>query len=183
MSTATTLLTAEEYFQLPDLGYPSELVRGQIVEMNIPAPKHGSVCANVVHIGLLYRDEHKSIRVFCNDTAVITEREPDTVRGPDVWFARVEKLAKGPLPSGYLDVVPDVAFEVLSPSDRWDKVLAKVSEYLAAGVPVVCVLDPDEETAQLFFPDQPNRTFTAEEELTFPDLLPGFSVRVGRFFE
>lgn len=184
MSTATTLITAEEYANMPDPGRPTELVQGRIVEMNQPIPQHGYVCLNA---GSILRDfvrQNDLGRVFSNDSGVITERNPDTVRGPDVWYLSYQKLGKGPLPKKYLDAVPDLAIEVLSPDDRWSKVLAKVAEYLNAGVPVVCVLDPDKQTAQLFYPDEPsNRTLSAEDDLSFPEVLPGFSVGVGSLFE
>ncbi len=72
--------------------------------------------------------------------------------------------------------------EVRSPSDRWPKVLAKVAEYLNAGVAVVCVLDPDPEQALLFAADRPVRVLQADEELAIPEILGAFRVAVGRFF-
>lgn len=184
MSTATTLITAEEYAKLPDVGRPTELVRGRIVETNVPIPQHGYVCLNA---GAILRDfvrKNDLGRVFSNDSGVITTRDPDTVRGPDVWYVSYQKLSKGPLPDKYLDVVPDLAIEVLSPDHRWRKVFKKVAEYLDLGVPVVCVLDPDHQSAELFYPDDPaRRTLSADDELTFPGALPGFSVRVGELFE
>ena len=82
-------------------------------------------------------------RVLSNDTGVITERGPDTVRGADISFYSFARVPKGPLPDRYLDTPPDLVVEVLSPSDRWPKVLAKVAEYLDAGTTVVLVLDDE----------------------------------------
>ena len=84
---------------------------------------------------------------------------------------------------GYLDVVPNLAVEVKSPDDRWKDILAKVAEYLNAGVSVVCVLDPKRSTVTVYQPDQPEQTFNADDTLTLPTVLPGFSVVVRRFFE
>ena len=183
MSTTTALMTAEEFIQM-QLDYPCELVRGEIVEMNQPAPLHGFVCLNV---GSILRDFVRTNdlgRAFGNDSGVITERDPDTVRGPDVWYASFDKIPRGKLPPNYLDAIPDIAIEVLSPEDRWSRVLAKIAEFLDAGVPVVCVLDPEEETAELFHTDHAkDRKLTADDDLTFPEVLPGFSVRVGELFE
>lgn len=184
MSTATTRITAEEYAKMPDTGRPTELVRGRIVEINQPIPQHGYVCGNVSRILGNFVHDNNLGRIFTNDTGVITTRDPDTVRGPDVWYLSYQKLPKGPLPKRYLDIVPDLAIEVLSPDDRWSKVFKKVSEYLELGVPVVCVLDPDHRTAELFYPDDPGRrTLSADDELTFPEVLPGFSVCVEELFE
>lgn len=184
MSTATKLITAEEFAAMPSKDKPCELVRGEIVEMNQPIPLHGYVCLNV---GAILREFVKKSdlgRVFGNDAGVITERDPDTVRGPDVWYASYDKVPRGKLPKNYLDCVPDIAIEVLSPDDRWSRVLGKIAEFLCAGVPVVCVLDPDDETAESFHSDHSkDRKLSAGEELTFPEILPGFSVRVGQLFE
>jgi Uma2 family endonuclease len=183
MATVEALLTAEEYARLDDNGRPSELVRGRIVEMNPPIPRHGQICSKVDRIVGNFADEHESGHVISNDSAVITERDPDTVRGADISFYSFRKVPKGPFPRGYLSVVPDLIFEVRSPDDRWKKIQLKVGEYLAAGVSVVCVLDDDPSTAYVYAADQPVRTLTADDELTFPDILPGFRVQVRRFFE
>jgi len=184
MSTATTLITAEEYARMPETDRPTELVRGRIVEMNQPIPLHGYICGNVSRILGNFVHENDLGRVFTNDSGVITTRDPDTVRGPDIWYAGYEKLPKGPLPKTYLDVVPDLVIEVLSPDDRWSRVLGKVAEYLNIGVPIVCVVNPDGATAQVFYRDNPHsRTLASGDELTFPDVLPGFSVRVHELFE
>ena len=67
----------------------------------------------------------------------------------------MKRFRRGPLPQGYLDVPPDLVFEVRSEHDRWAKVTEKVAEYLNAGVPVVVVLDPDTETARVHYADAP----------------------------
>jgi Uma2 family endonuclease len=100
-----------------------------------------------------------------------------------VWYVSYQKVKKGPLPDEYLSVPPDIVFEVLSRDDRWKDLYAKVAEYLAVGVPVVCVVNPKDETARLFFADEPEVILTAADELTFPNQLPGFSVLVQRLFE
>ena len=145
MSTASVttpaLLTAEEFAQRPDPGYPEELVRGRIVPMPMPKPRHGEICNRVGRILGDYGEDRDLGRVLSNDTGVITERGPDTVRGADISFYSFARVPKGPLPDRYLDTPPDLVVEVLSPSDRWPKVLAKVAEYLDAGTTVVLVLD------------------------------------------
>ena len=86
MSTTETLLTAEEYARLPDNGRPTELVRGRVIEMNPPAPRHGQVCFRVGRIVAEFAEAHGIGQIICNDSGVITERDPDTVRGADVVF-------------------------------------------------------------------------------------------------
>jgi Uma2 family endonuclease len=177
------LYTAEEFGRRPDPGYPEELVRGRIVTMPPPGSRHGKVCYNsAYHVGR-YLEDHDVGHVLTNDSGVITERGPDTVRGADVCFYSYERVPKGPLPPGYLYVVPDLVFEVLSPDDRWRKVLGKVTEYLNAGVRVVVVLDPERRQLYLFDGDEPVRILTDQDELTLPGVLGEFRVPVSRFFD
>jgi Uma2 family endonuclease len=178
------LLTVEEFARRPDPGTPTELVRGRIVRMNPPKPYHGWVCVNAAYILREYADAHDLGYVMGNDSGVITGRNPDTLRGADVAFYSHAKVPKGTLPrDSYLVVVPDLVVEVRSPDDRWPKVIEKVADYLNAGVPVVLVLDPEEQKLYLYSADAPVRTLPAGDELSLPDLLPGFAVTVGRFFE
>ena len=178
-------MTVEEFARRPDPGYPEELVRGRIVAMNPPKPYHGYVCLNAGRILGNYVEEHDLGYVLSNDSGVITERDPDTLRGADVCFYSYAKVPKGTLPRDrYLDVPPDLAIEVLSPDDRWPKVLAKVAEYLNAGVPVVGVLDPEHLTMHLFEGDRPVRILSEGDELALPSLLgEDFRVAVRRFFD
>jgi Uma2 family endonuclease len=176
------LYTAEEFGRRPDPGYPEELVRGRIVRMPLPGSRHGKVCSNTAYRVGRYLENHDRGHVL-NLSGVITERGPDTVRGADVCFYSYERVPKGPLPPGYLDVVPDLIFEVLSPEDRWPRVLGKVAEYLNAGVRVVVVLDPERRTLYLFEGDEPTRILTDQDELTLPSVLGEFRVPVSRFFD
>jgi Uma2 family endonuclease len=187
MSTASVttpaLLTAEEFAERPDPGYPEELVRGRVVPMPFSKPRHGEICASAGRIlGNRVKDGDLG-RVLSNDSGVITERGPDTVRGADISYYCYARVPKGPLPDRYRDTSPDLVVEVLSPSDRWPKVLAKVAEYLDAGTIIVIVLDDQRRLAHVYRADGTTRMLGADEELTVPDLLGDFRVRVGRFFE
>ncbi len=183
MPVAEALLTVEDYLALPDDGRSYELVRGRRVPVNMPKLRHGQVCVKTIRLVGKYLDADDRGHLVSNDTGVVTERDPDTVRGADVAFYSYERVPRGPLPREYLDVTPDLIFEVRSPGDRWGKILTKVGEYLEAGVTVVCVLDEITETAHVYRPDQVVQVFTADQELTLPDVLPGFAVTVQRFFE
>jgi len=187
MSTASVstpaLLTAEQFDERPDPGYPEELVRGRVVPMPMPRPRHGEICSRAVRILGAHAEDRDLGRVLCNDTGVITERGPDTVRGADISYYSFARVPKGPFPDRYLDTPPDLVVEVVSPSDRWPKVLAKVAEYLDAGTTVVLVLDDQRRLAHLYQDDGTTRLLGAEEELTLPNLLGDFRVKVGRFFE
>jgi Uma2 family endonuclease len=130
-----------------------------------------------------FLERHPTGCVVSNDAGIITERDPDSVRGADIAYYSFERVPKGPLPEGLLSVAPEVVFEVLSPSDRWSDVQVKVAEYLDAGVRAVCVVDDDTRSIHVFRIDQPMRVFKTAEEFTLPDVLGEFRVMVARFFE
>jgi Uma2 family endonuclease len=181
-ATSEKLLTAEEYLLLPDDGQPTELVRGRVVTMNVPNTLHGWICAKIARIVGNFVEETDQGRVTSNDSGVVTERNPDTVRGADVAFYSYTRLPKESSLEGYSSVAPDVVFEVKSPSDRWKAIVTKLAEYLNAGVQAVCVADPEHRTEILYRPDEPVVILRNDDELTFPSLLPGFVVKINRFF-
>ncbi len=185
MATADLLMTAVEYWLLPDDGPPTELVRGRIVPMNMPTPRHGYFCVNVAAILREHVRQNDLGRIMGNDSGVLTERDPDTVRGADVAYFSYERLPRGPIPEGYLDVLPELVVEVRSQTDRWTEIINKVGEYLTAGVGVVCVLDPQSVQAFVFYSsDQSPRVFGADEELMLPEVFGDrFHVAVRHFFE
>jgi Uma2 family endonuclease len=182
-ATAPTPMTAAEFARRPDPGHPEELIRGRIVPMPQTTRRHGEICSQGVYLFRRFLDDHDLGRVVCNDAGVITERDPDTVRGADIAFYSYQRVPKGPMPSDYGAEPPELVVEVRSRSDRWPKVLAKVAEYLNAGVLAVVVLDDDSRTALLCLADQGPRRLGPDDELTIPEILPGFSVPVRRFFE
>src|SRR5262245_6579284 len=152
MSTATQkkLLTAEEFFLLPDPGDGSqqELVRGEVITMPPPGGMHGVSCSKVDRKLGAYANEGNRGTVACNDTGFITERGPDSVRGPDVAYWSKEKLPV--VPVGYIEVAPDMLVEVLSPSNTSKQIRAKLQEYFAKGVRMVWVVAPEDRTLTIY---------------------------------
>jgi Uma2 family endonuclease len=184
MATGTSLMTADQYAALPDPhGYPTELIKGNLVTMTPPRPRHGQVCARVAYLLQRYLEDYDVGQVLTNDSGVVTEHNPDTVRGADIAFYRYERVPKGPMPGDLLDVAPDVVFEVLSPTDRWSEVQVKVAEYLDVEVRAVCVVDDQTRSVHVFRSDQPMRIFKADDEFSLPDIFGNFRVNVQRFFE
>ncbi len=177
------LLTAEEFAARPDPGYPEELVRGRIIRMPPPRIRHGQICFQAAFLLGLFVKERGLGHVLTNDSGVVTERDPDSVRGPDVSYYSYERLPQGPLPSIYATKSPELVIEVRSPAERWPKTLAKVAEYLEAGTNVVVVLDDEGDIAHVYEANGDNRMLHSEEDLVLPSVLPDFRVRVGCFFE
>ncbi|MDZ4687513.1 MAG: Uma2 family endonuclease [Planctomycetaceae bacterium] len=175
-------ITAEEYLKLAPSDRPSELVRGRIVVMNPPFSAHGYWCVQIAGILREYVRAHKLGRVIGNDGGVITERNPDTVRGADVAYYSYERVPRGPLPKGYWPA-PELAVEVRSSDDRWKTLVKKTSEYLEAGVLNVVIVEPEKQTVHIYSPDREAEILTIADTLTLPESLPGFSVSVGEIFE
>ena len=176
-----TALTAEE-FARRHAGDYVELIDGQVEPLPMPKFPHGKVCAKAVrYLGNFIEDN--DLGVLCsNDTFVLTRRNPDRVRGADVCYWRKDRLPPGDLP----DIIPnppDLVVEVRSPTDAWTKAFAKVIEYLEAGVRVVVLIDPGTATASVYRPDELQQIHDNGDELTLPDVLPGFAVPVRKFFE
>jgi Uma2 family endonuclease len=183
MATAEALITADEFGRRPDPGYPEELVQGRIVTMPPPTPLHGKVCGQAYYLLRRSADEQELGHVMSNDSGVITERDPDTVRGADVSFYRYDRLPKGSIPSGYFAFPPNLIVEVCSSDDRWRDILEKVSEYLEAGVTAVVVLDPKSRTAHVFRGDRAPEQLGPEDDLILPEILGDFKVKLARFFD
>lgn len=186
MSTARAsigerLLTAEEYAEL-SLPVRTELIRGKVVEVLWSLPRKSLVCGQVFRLLDDFVRPYGCGYVFPNCTGFLTRRGPDTVRGPDVCYYSYARMPKGQVPNTYTDVAPEIVFEVVSPSDRWRDVLEKVVEYLDAGVLVVCVLDPEQETAHINTVQKVGEVLSGDDTLTFEEILPGFSVRVSEIF-
>jgi Uma2 family endonuclease len=184
MSTAVVpkLLTAEEYFELPDDGQRTELVAGKVVPMNMPGYRHGRICNRIGRLIGNFAEEHHLGTTINNDAGIITARNPDVVRGADVSFYSFARVPEGEEPVGYPNAVPEIVFEVVSPSNTRRQITVKTGEYLIAGVNVVCVVDPSYKTVNLNFPDQPTKELEGDDALTFAD-LPGFTLPVSKFFE
>lgn len=183
MSIAPSPISAERFAEMT-FDVPVELVRGEIVEMTPPDLVHGQVCGNVVFLlKSLLRDVGRRGCVAGNDSGIVTERDPDTVRGADVALVFDDRLPEGRIPRGYTDLIPNLCVEVLSRWDRWRDVHRKIDEYLERGVSQVWIVDPQRRTLQVFRADEPPATYAESEEFRDDPLLPGFACRVADLFE
>jgi Uma2 family endonuclease len=180
--TPPKLVTAEEYIQLPGSLGRTELRRGVVVRMPPPGFRHGEVCSTIHHYIDNFVRAHDLGRTLTNDTGIITERDPDTVRGADVSFYSYARVPKGQSPIGYAGASPEIVFEVVSPSNTRQAIANKTGEYLNANINAVCIADPEHQTVNLHFADLPTEKLTGEQPLTFSD-LPGFSLPVRKLFE
>jgi Uma2 family endonuclease len=178
-------MTAEEFcdwvHQPENANKWFELVRGEVIELPPPMKPHGVVALNVGRILGNFTVERNKGYVTCNDAGVILERDPDTVRGPDVAVYE-DADSFDELHPKYGEVPPRLAVEVLSPNDRADRVQRKITDYLRNGVELVWVVDPEMRTLTVYRPDQGPRVLQGNEEVTGEEVLPGFRCRLSDFF-
>ncbi len=180
MSTATVpaLITAEQFAEM-NLDGPYELVCGEIVEMTRPGGLHGFVCMKVGARLNAWAESTDFGCVICNDVGVVTK--PKSVRGPDVILIPWSRLPGRRLPSGWFENPPVLVVEVLSPTDRWNAMLAKAGEYHDAGVDEVWVINPSTRMVTIFDADADPSQFSADALLTSRH-LPGFECSVAALF-
>lgn len=141
------------------------------------------MCANAIAILADIAKSHGLGRVTGEDSDMVIRGEADSVLGPDAAFHSFATISGDRVPHQHPTVSPDLVIEARSPSDRWRDIAARAVEYLAAGVKLVAVLDPEARTLTVFTDEASPKTLTGNEEFTAPDILPGFAVPVGRFFD
>lgn len=177
-----TLMTAEDLMANPVPNKCTELVAGHILVREPAGYRHGYVASQfLIVIGNFVRANRLG-HVLASETGFTLFRNPDTVRAPDVAFVRTDRLPN-PLPRGYAEFAPDLTVEVLSPSDRTGKVLAKVGDWIEAGARLVWIVDPERRTARVYRADGTHSTLTANDSLDGEDVLPGFSVLLSEMLD
>jgi Uma2 family endonuclease len=103
-------------------------------------------------------------------------------RKPDVTYVKLDRLPDKAIPEGDLLIAPDLVVEVLSPSNTGIDLEDKLDEYLAAGVPMVWIVNPDRRTIRVYRNDGTTRLFRADDKIADEPLLPGFSLKAGDVF-
>ncbi len=178
--TIAHLLTAEEAFWLNPAEH-WELVDGRIVEVSPVKKRHGRILARLGRRIEEHVEAHRLGEVYVGDVGFILRRDPDTVRAPDLAFISSARLPEVEEET-FSSVVPDLAVEILSPSDRWADVERKIAEYLQSGVASVWVLDPSRNEVRTFRRGAPARILGADEQLSDPDVLPGLALNIASLF-
>ena len=182
-ATVTKLLTADELLRLYSRGVRGELIRGVLHETMPTGQEHGEI---VVNLGAELRNFVKPRRLgrlTASDAGVWLERDPDTVREPDVAFFPAEKIPRGVRVRGYSETVPDLVAEIVSPDDSRSEVRDKALMWLNHGVRMVWVVHPEERTVDVYRPDLAVATLGEDTFLDGGDVLPGFNCAVSAVFD
>ncbi len=169
--TATPQLAFDD-----DLDY--EIVDGQ-KEVKMAGARHGRIGARLIFKLEGYLEQNPIGGVYISNT---TFQIGASERMPDVSFVSAARIPEEGMPSSKWEIPPDLAVEVISPNDVWEKVNDKVREYFAAGVQQVWLVSQQGQQVMIYDSPTQIRVVTADEDLTSETLLPGFKCRVADLF-
>jgi Uma2 family endonuclease len=116
------------------------------------------------------------------EAGYVLGRDPDTVRGPDVSYVRADRIPASGIPEGFWTLAPDLAVEIVSPSETADEVREKVRDFLAAGTPLVWTIYPRTSEVVVHTADGLARTYGGTDVLEYARVLPGFACTVAELF-
>ena len=176
LSTATDLLAMGS-------DAPYELIEGELVEVSPSKGRASVIALNIVEPLRPFVRRHKLGEVTGADGGYLLSRNPDTVRAPDVGFIRAELVPDGLPEDDFVPFPPDLAVEVMSPSDRWIDVERKAHRYLDAGTRLVWVARNDRRAVVVFAPGRTPVELSQNDTLDGEDVLPGFRLEVAAVFD
>ncbi|MEX2285353.1 MAG: Uma2 family endonuclease [Gemmatimonadota bacterium] len=176
------LITIEEFEQLDEPGYRVELSHGLLVREPLAGHTHGRIASRIDYRLRRFVEEKGLGEVYGAETGFVLSREARTVRGPDVAFVSRERMPLDLSDRGYFPAAPDLAVEVVSPSNTAAQLQAKVLDYLRAGVRIVWVVYPETLTVAEHTSLAQFRFLGSGEELDGGALLPGLRLPVDDVF-
>ena len=175
---AKTLLSLEEYMSLPDDGNRYELNQGELVLMPPPKPEHDYILDNVKMILSTFVSGKRIGRIYGQAGYLLTREPEATIRQPDVSFLSRGRVKRS---GGYVEGSPELAVEIVSPSDSAEELRLKVKQYLAFGSHAVWVFYPKTRSVDLH--KQGGSVSLSDADSLSTDLFPGWSARVADFFD
>ena len=179
---AAKLLTADDLLRLDAEGVRGELIRGELSETMPTGREHGEIVVNLSAELRNFVKPRKLGVLTASDSGVLLERDPDTVREPDVAFFSAERIPLDADIPGYAEEVPDLVVEIVSPGDRRTAVNDKALMWLRYGVRLVWVVRPDARAVDVHREGSPVVALGESDALDGMDVLPGFSCAVRDIF-
>ena len=179
----TAILTADEFEAHPAANEHNELVRGRIRMMTPASGLHGLVSGNVFRLLSNHVRQHRLGACFADSTGYTLPSLQNTVRAPDSSFVRADRLPPGAIGGGFLKLAPDLAVEVLSPSESASDLCEKLEDYLKAGTLLVWVIDPAKRIVSVFAAHAPALWLRVGDKLLGGEVVPGFACGVAELFE
>src|SRR5437763_12936744 len=179
-SIAKRLITAEEFAHMPGSEH-MELIRGEVRVSMPPSKEHGAVALAVGTLLRLWAKQGAGGEAGV-EAGFVLAHDPDIVRGTDVYYVIANRIPSDNKSSAFWTIAPDLAVEVVSPSETADEIRDKVRDFLAAGTPLVWTVYPRTQEIIIHTPDGLARTYSAEDTIEYPEVLPGFSCKVAELF-
>ena len=171
-----TDMTLEEFLQSDLERY--EYVKGELIPMPPTSGEHGDISSNIQWRLYSHVRENQLGRVYTSDTGF---QIGDRVLMPDIAFVSSARLPEDRRKA--FAIPPDLAVEVVSPTDAQFRVVEKALVYLSAGTRLVWVIEPVAKTVTVYRSETDIKTLTREDTLTGEDVVEGFSCRVSQLFE
>ena len=159
-----------------------ELVRGELRVTPAPGAPHGRIATNLTFLLSAHVHGRSVGWVYADSVGYQLVDLPRTVRRPDVSFVRADRLPKEGVGPGFLKLAPDLAVEVLSPSETASTLDEKLDDYRACGTRLIWVVDPTRRTVMIIDHDAPPRWVREGDKLDGGAVLPEFSCRVDELF-
>ncbi len=172
-----------EFTQRPEnRGKYFELYRGEIIEMPPPGEKHGILCSYISSLLWQYMKKRGSGGVSSNDTGLLVEEDPDTVRSPDLMvFAESKPIDE--MSDQYPKRIPKLIIEVFPPTVRANALLERIGQYFQRGVPLVWVIYPQDHSVSVHSLGKEPRVLKGDDEVFAGEVLPKCRFRVAEFFD
>ena len=180
---ATKLLTADDLLRLDGEGVRGELIRGVFHEIMSSGLEHSKIAAKLTFLLSFFIIPRSLGTLATSDLGVWLEREPDTVREPDIAYFSAARLPLDVRVTGYAEVVPDLVVEIVSPNDTQREVRDKARMWLSYGVALVWVVQPDTRTVDVYAPGRAVVTHTDNDTLDGAAVLPGFTCPISDIFD
>ena len=171
--------TLQDLLNTPKDGNKYELVDGEIL-VSPAGMRHSEVISNIIGLIWEFLQENPIGKVYGSDVGIMFPS--GNVRSPDVTYVRNTKLPGGESPETFGELIPDLAVEVLSPTDSLKQLGRKIGEFLENGVPLVWLVDPARQTVTVYRSLTDTQQLTSNDLITAEPVMPGFSVPVRRFF-
>jgi Uma2 family endonuclease len=182
MATTPQLMTAEELLRLPDDGFRYELIRGELRKMAPAGHQHGRIAINATTPLDQHVRAHNLGTVYAAETGFKLASNPDVVRAPDVAFIRRERVEEVGDVEGYWPGAPDLAIEVISPSDTYTDVQETIFAWLEAGARPVIAVNPRTRAVTVYRSLMDIVVLTENDILDGGDVVPGWTVPVRDLF-
>lgn len=167
--------------RMPDDGRRREIIRGELIEMAPVNLEHALIVGYISAPMIVHVRRQRLGNVYVGDPGFHLEYEKDTVLAPDIAFVRAARVPELPT-TGFPKGFPDLAVEVLSPSNTAAEMFRKIEIYLNCGVTAVWIVDPAGERAEIHRPGQPVVRLGLDGALEDPDLLPGLRIPLADLF-